>query len=383
VNKSASSEKKDAPQEHQTAINILKQGYCLWIGAGVTRHLASTGGILPPDWQGLVETFEEEVGIDSSALDASYAERLEIVLHQMGRTQFQRKLREEVLNKLSKSIIQAAKEKNTEEDIIPEQVRQLGQLGMLANPIVNFNIETLTSTAVAATAGAYDIKCFNPPLQESTTSQIGQGQGKQEEFKRCVYHPHGAINIYGLSVMTESQYGSLQGTLALELAVHSAFSSHLAIVGMSLEDHYLRQQLSKFRRQIMTVLWFCTNEPEADILKWAILNDITIVPIQSWQYFWNDIVGELPIPQKAAQCSTWMSTVERAFDTRDARGHYAAYIEMQREMGATEQELATLYQKATNCGERIELGKPTRTTKETKDIIVPILKKCTQLEMEE
>ena len=80
-----------------------------------------------------------------------------------------------------------------------------------------------------------------------------------------MYHPHGLSTAD--CIMTEKDYENLDGTLAFELAVHTAFGNHLAIVGMSLQDEYLRKQIHKFRSQIDSITWF--NSQFGDLEIWA------------------------------------------------------------------------------------------------------------------
>ena len=55
--------------------------------------------------------------------------------------------------------------------------------------------------------------------------------------------------------MTSEEYRALNGTLGLELAVHSCFGDNILIVGMSLDDDYLRRQIVMFRGQIRSIYW--------------------------------------------------------------------------------------------------------------------------------
>src|SRR5438132_1709014 len=44
----------------------LDQGICLWIGAGVSAHLANALGGIVPDWNGLTKKLEKMAKIKSS-----------------------------------------------------------------------------------------------------------------------------------------------------------------------------------------------------------------------------------------------------------------------------------------------------------------------------
>jgi hypothetical protein len=84
--------------------------------------------------------------------------------------------------------------------------------------------------------------------------------------------------------MTEEEYNTLNGTLALELAAHAAFKNNLAIVEMSLQDQYLLDQISKFRNQIGSIIWFNSNFGGLEI--WAACNKVEIVQVE-WNQFWE------------------------------------------------------------------------------------------------
>jgi hypothetical protein len=84
--------------------------------------------------------------------------------------------------------------------------------------------------------------------------------------------------------MTWEEYKALNGTLALQLAAHAAFGNNLAIVGMSLQDEYLRKQISEFRNQIHSILWF--NSQFGDLQTWAMRNGVEMVPVK-WSEFWE------------------------------------------------------------------------------------------------
>ncbi len=67
--------------------------------------------------------------------------------------------------------------------------------------------------------------------------------------------------------------------LAYQLSIHAAFQSNLVIIGMSLQDKYLRRQLAKFRQQIRKILWFMTKD-EYQSLNNKILKEIYINNIE-------------------------------------------------------------------------------------------------------
>jgi hypothetical protein len=116
-------------------------------------------------------------------------------------------------------------------------------LAQFANPIVSFNVEPLSSVLPARPAAPIRLVPYSNDRPSEFTWREPFGK-----FQRLVYHPHGLIITD--PVMTESDYHSKNGTLAFGLAIHLAFGNNLAIVGMSLDDEFLRKQIEDSRRQI-------------------------------------------------------------------------------------------------------------------------------------
>jgi hypothetical protein len=105
----------------------------------------------------------------------------------------------------------------------------------------------------------------------------------------------------------------------------NAFENKLAIVGMSLEDQYLREQIRSFRRQIDTIYWF-TDRVSAETESWAWSNNVTLVR-QPWPVFWDRVASILPGPIREARlCQTWRIAVSEAFNECFARPHTCRYI---------------------------------------------------------
>jgi hypothetical protein len=118
---------------------------------------------------------------------------------------------------------------------------------------------------------------------------------RASQFYRSIYHPHGAIDEHGLCVLAESEYRGLRSSLALQLAAHAAFGTRLVIVGMSLEDTYLREQIAAFRNEMREVLWFQVGSPQEATAHWAWSHDITCIDVGSWPQFWTAIDREFII----------------------------------------------------------------------------------------
>ncbi len=301
--------------DYNEALEIMKHnsdGYCLWVGAGVSLHLAGFNGL--PLWSDLVKELQAETTIED--LEGDYPSQLLQLLNSVGRTRFQRFLRENILEKLSKSIINQAKLYQNPDSCVPNPVRQIAHLGSLANPIVNFNIETFTSILLAGPGGPYEVKYFTPELPETIKGFVPRtSKSRAGMFRRHILHPHGAIDHSGICIMTASEYDSMNGTLAFQLAIHAAFSSNLVIMGMSLEDEYLRNQISDFRQQLRKVLWFVgsLSEKNREIRKWAINNKIEVIEIENWTSFWKSVESTLPGPNEIELLGTWRLLVNSSF----------------------------------------------------------------------
>jgi len=83
--------------------------------------------------------------------------------------------------------------------------------------------------------------------------------------------------------MTASQYKVNRETLAFRLAIHAAFGNTLVIVGMSLNDDYLRQQIEASRASLEEIYWFDSQFP-GRLATWAQQHEIKMAKID-WSTF--------------------------------------------------------------------------------------------------
>ena len=289
------------------AVSQLEEGYCLWVGAGVTRQVAA-GHADVPLWGEVTAELEEAAHVETVAED-DFPTRLDRCLTALGEEAFRSWLRERYYAQLAEGILSQALERVASDDFVPEHVRAPAALGQLANPIVSFNIEPFTSLLLARPAG---------PVRILFQQQRGKpGHAWREaggRFQRIVYHPHGLAT--GDSVMTASQYEANRASLAFALAIHSAFGNTLVIVGMSLDDEYLREQIEESRRSLGDVYWFDSRFPD-EPASWAARNEITTVQVE-WGEFWNHW-RELPVElDRSGLCAAWYLAVEEA--TEEAEG---------------------------------------------------------------
>lgn len=295
------------------AINQLRSGTsCLWVGAGVGLQLANSEDG-PPTWSNLVVAMEQDAGlVPPPALE--FSARLDAVLTKFGRIRFQRELRKRILIPLASSITEQWK---INDSAPPQNMRVLAQLGVLANPIVNFNVETLTSGAVVAGTGPWNPIVFKPPVPDAMSSSSSTRHCNGRRHLRRVYHPHGALDTSGICVMSDREYRAMNGTLALQIAVHSAFGLDLVIVGMSLDDRYLREQLEQFRAQIRTVTWVTDQkfpeDEDNETRAWCYRSGITIEHVE-WSAFWDAIeASSLPLPDPSWLRHDWLQLVRQAY----------------------------------------------------------------------
>ena len=292
------------------ALQTISRGHCcLWVGAGIAVHIGGPGSTGVPSWLELVDALEREAAVQPPPGLTDFPPRLDMVLTKIGRVSFQRELRQRILTPLARSIVDVWR---TTRKTPPDVIVALAHLGTLANPIVNFNIETISSQALVAGSGPWYPVVFRPPVADAVTDPILSRQfGDGKRHQRRVYHPHGAIDMSGICVMTEREYRSMDATLAFQLAVHAAFGLDLVIVGMSLEDRYLRIQLEQFRHQIESVTWLVSSTPSEALAEWAYRAQVSVVKV-SWPDFWSEVVKQLPGPEEPNLAYEWILLVEYA-----------------------------------------------------------------------
>jgi hypothetical protein len=232
---------------------------------------------------------------------------------------------------LRDAIVAFAESHVDRDDLIPVQVRQIATLGLLANPIVNFNIELWTSWLIAGTGGPCVFRIFMSDEARLRGEIVHRYGPVQKSFARSVYHPHGSGEVSGRCVLTLSDYRRLGGTLAFQLAVHQAFQTNLAIVGMSLDDLYLREQITAFRDQIGNVIWFTDRDPRADsaLHRWLWVNDVYVISVAAdWTDFWSGVERNLPQPNETELRSQWFFVVNSAYRLLYTAGDWTQRAEL-------------------------------------------------------
>lgn len=298
--------------EPDVTLQMLKSStYCLWVGAGISCQLARPGEITIHDWNGLVAYIEAQAGISSNIKD-DLPWRLRECHKKIGMIKFQRYLREELFVKLCDSVINAAQKQRSNSCRYPNEFRQIASLGFQANPIVSFNIEHLSSIALARAGGPCETRCFRmqPVPEFGYKSNLYEGQSGRIGFRRLVYHPHGLITESGQCVMGADTYAihGQASSLGLEMAIHSAFDSFLVIVGMSMGEKYLRDQLTKYIDHIGKIYWFTDKCDDVAIIAWAkdlIARRKLEIAKAPWPAFWNAVDRCLKPPPDTLLQDAW------------------------------------------------------------------------------
>lgn len=281
----------------------LETGYCLWVGAGVTRQIAA-GHAPVPLWDEVTFELESAAGIQSSD-EKDFPKRLDKCLARLGDDTFRAFLRERYYTRLCEALLSQANQLIGAEDYIPTNVRAVAALGQLANPIVSFNIEPLSSLLLGRPAGPVRILFQQPSGQPMYTWREPGGH-----FQRLVYHPHGLATVN--TIMTAAQYDANSQTLAFRLAIHASFGNTLVIVGMSLDDEYLRDQIEHYRQSIGAIYWF-NSQFSSELSSWAANLGITCVR-SPWNELWQRW-SQLPIELDRNQLAmAWWLAVDEAVE---------------------------------------------------------------------
>src|SRR6267378_6477413 len=113
----------------------LDDGYCLWVGAGVTKQLWQ--GAL--QWDELTKSMEARARLEKGR-SSQLPERLQRCADKLRPDEFRRHLRKIYYTDLCEAMLRRAAQAINDEDGIPPEVRKVAALGQLANPIVSFNI---------------------------------------------------------------------------------------------------------------------------------------------------------------------------------------------------------------------------------------------------
>ena len=263
----------------ELARDILEGGFCLWVGAGLTKQILADKKSAPL-WPELTQEMEQQAGLAPGS-DKDYPKRLGWCFEHLrfdGPGLFRAYLRKRLYSEVCLDLLKSAPNPGDDSSLIPPRIREVASLGQLANPIVSFNVEPLSSVLLARPAGPIRLVPYS-------TSRAGEITWREpfSSFHRVVYHPHGLIT--GDPVMTAADYEQKNATLAFALAIHMAFGNNLAIVGMSLDDEFLQRQIENGRRDIREVLWFNSSFEESH-RAWAAKINVRLIETP-WPDFWS------------------------------------------------------------------------------------------------
>jgi hypothetical protein len=274
----------DIIQDVPMAISYLEEGFCLWVGAGLTIQLTDDP-TLTPNWEKLTSALEKEAEIDTGG-GVDFPTRLQQCAGVLGNKFFYDRLRGLYYSDLCYRILEIALDsvkRSATGGIVPVGIRRIACLGQLANPIVNFNIEPLSSIALARPSGPMRLLSHASRGASLTVGRHAPHSG----FRRIAYHPHGLVSDGGGCVMTAREYAEKRMTLAFQLAVTSAFGQDLAIVGLGLSEQETHDQIREYRRDLRRIYWFSTKEFAEKQAEFCRKADIDIVLLDSWRAFWE------------------------------------------------------------------------------------------------
>ena len=179
--------------------NCFEAGYCLWVGAGLTRQVAANLTTVPL-WGQLTLEMEKMAGIESED-SSDFPSRLDRCMTLLGVRVFARFLRERYYTTLCEALLLQAASLLDSEDFLPDSVRGVAALGQVANPIVSFNIEPLSSLLLARPGGPMRIV-----YQQAQGKPLYSWREPSGRFQRLVYHPHGLATAD--TVMTAGPLGA-------------------------------------------------------------------------------------------------------------------------------------------------------------------------------
>lgn len=314
------------------AIEVMSNGnHCLWVGAGATMQIVGRDAAmswvelvekmeklaptLPPPrrrlrWSCPIDLLKKTAGLAVPS-DPQLPRRLELCCAAMGVQKFRQIVRAELHDRMYQKIVQMARDEHRAGRVeVPLPVRALAHLGAIGNPIVSFNIEMATAIALSMPNGSPLIKTYSKSANHHLPYVIGE---RPHGLARKVFLPHGCLELADC-VLTEDEYISHQASMSFQLATHQAYSSGLFIVGFSLSDAYLLEQIKRFRRWIETIYWI---QPESDAKQRELAEryDLTLVSDGTWPDFWQKFENPLHEdlkPGEAALYATWIKLIDDA-----------------------------------------------------------------------
>lgn len=294
------------------AVDVMKRGnHCLWAGAGVTIQLV--GPAAAPSWNALVEKLELEATLKASPR-LTLPRRLTLCRKALGEVKFRQIIRAELHDKMYLRIATIALEEHSQgRSEVPTSIKTLAHLGAIGNPIVSFNIEKATAVALSRPNGSPLLKTYSKSTSHHLPHKIGPE--RPISLARKVFLVHGCLELFDC-VLTDDEYRSHEGSMAFRLATHQAYGSGLFIVGMSLQDRYLLEQIREFRRWLGDIYWVQPGSSK-ESQETAEDYELTLIDPGSWKDFWKQF--ERPLDDKLAPAAadlyaTWDKLVVDAIE---------------------------------------------------------------------
>jgi hypothetical protein len=215
-------------------------GYTLWAGAGAA--IAATRGACPT-WNELVAGIEASTAHATALISDSsdFPTRLEGLSETVGHARFRKELRTRLIDVITPSKIDVG-------NALDQAV-----IAARAGALVSFNIDLVSGYLLSVLSGGS--KFLPRTLREKSTYGIEFTSNHEPgTVGKPVYLPHGTL-FEGNVVITKSEYDRHVGSLAMATAVHLCIGTDLVILGMSLDDAYLREAILQNRRWIHNVFW--------------------------------------------------------------------------------------------------------------------------------
>lgn len=273
-------------------LKLRTSGYALWVGAGIDVYLTRGKA---PTWEGFVQKLETE-NPNPSSRTTDLPARVKWFERCKSRAELIERVKRYIVNPVAAAVLEIGSESRLRHRApdpwpnnadLPGEFENLARLGRLANPIVNFNY-TIEASRLLREASA-------PMRILSMDCRDMDDSGRSREAPMLdVIHPHGVARGFGDGCMlTGGDYA--RQVLAFEVAVAAAYQKPLMIVGMSLDDGYLREKLARFRSEVGEIFWF-RSDGEHGHDDWAKDNRVEIVRSFSWNDFWSAVERILPLP---------------------------------------------------------------------------------------
>jgi hypothetical protein len=267
----------------------------------VGRELDAAGIALTkgaaPSWASLTSglTIETDLPAGWRALD--YPSRLDWIASQKGHHAFRRALRRGVVEPMLTA------------EIDQQVAKDMAVIGVRAGALVSFNIEIVSTIPFSiGRGGSFVPRAYRRPEVESMLKPWTGGG----VVGAAVFFPHGILDLEGNCVITRSEYDAHRMSLAVGTAVNLCLGGDLLILGMSLDDAYLRDAILQHRRWIRDVFWVGSRFEHEEWARMANVHRVRASYAEIWSgiakaHLAHDSRGEI-----AGLCTGSKGVLERA-----------------------------------------------------------------------